>query len=776
MSISDTSNARKYASIAEVAAASAKLSAEKLEQAPDYASQAAASAAAAASSAQVAVSAESVVNSLAISASESATQAAASAADAGNAASAAVGQCVRVPDGELIDELPPSGERQNTVVSFVDDGSLFAKPLSDFATLDENGKIPVSQIPSIALTEPFVVSSQAEMLALDAQVGDIAKRTDLGYSFCLAASPASSLSNWIQLTDDVLSQLGQSSGAGMIGALDESGSSSTVQLELNKRPTLTKLAQATSAALIGTSSGGNVQSDLNLKASISYVDTQISGLVTKASLQGNVVFATADAGIANDGSDVSTQVSTFLNANKGKFIVFDSGTYMFAGVVLSGTGWEGTTIYFKGKHLLKPDTTGTNTPGYGGFIGLILTKTVNDLTLYYRGDGNRTLQYNREHIFNVAIYGSTNLSIPYFKCDEIRGDGLYINSEDQTSSSAQNATNINIGIVLGRNSSIDGRNLISIVSCNRGNIKSFISENIGGVVGGFQQPGGLDVEPNNLPGCLVRDFVIEYASSIGAGGVYLVTDWTANPKKIQNCHVLKALVRNGQKIRMYGTDQSSINGECISSGIDSSVAAEGNTNGSMTVRVINCVTVALLGTQSTNYDCKFTFYGRKISNAGVITGGQYRCDMDLDFDDWIAGGNMIGLWFRDLNNVGSLVQNGNRIKLRCPKTTNISRAIQYTPGTSAITFSGDNVLYDSIFTDWPTFDVILGAAGQYLTKEGKMPFLTTANGVPSNGTWRQGDFVYYANPSTTNKFYGFYRITTGSGNVNGTDWGTVVFS
>lgn len=38
------------------------------------------------------------------------------------------------------------------------------------------------------------------------------------------------------------------------------------------------------------------------------------------------------------------------------------------------------------------------------------------------------------------------------------------------------------------------------------------------------------------------------------------------------------------------------------------------------------------------------------------------------------------------------------------------------------------------------------------------------------------DFVYYANPSTVNKFFGFYRITTGSGNVNGTDWGTVTFS
>jgi len=492
--------------------------------------------------------------------------------------------------------------------------------------------------------------------------------------------------------------------------------------------------------------------------------------------QKNIVFATADAVIPNDGSDVSTQVSTFLNANKGKFIVFDSGTYMFAGVVLSGTGWEGTTIYFKGKHLLKPDTTGTNTPGYGGFIGLILTKTVSDLTLYYRGNGNRTLQYNREHIFNVAIYGATNLSIPYFKCDEIRGDGLYINSEDQTSSSAQNSTNINIGTVIGKNTVVDGRNLISIVSCNRGSIKTCIAENIGGVVGGFQQPGGLDVEPNNLPGCLVRDFIIEDAVSIGAGGVYLVADWNASPAKIQNCHILKATVRGGQKIRMYGCSQSSINGECIGTTGDSAAAAEGNASCTMSVRAITCTSGALIGTQSTNYDCKFTVFARGISNAGVITGGLRRSDLDLDFGDWGAGGNMIGLWFRDLNSVGSLVQEGNRIRIRCPKTANVLRAIQYTPGTTPLTFTGDNILYGSVFTDWPTFDVILGAAGQYLTKEGKMPFLTTAAAVPSNGVWKQGDFVYYSSPSTTNKFLGFYRITTGSGNVAGTDWGTVSFT
>lgn len=704
MSFSDTANAKKYASIAEIAAAQAKLSADKLNNAPDYAEQAAASALAAAASAQAAVSAQSVVNELAISASESATSAAASAASAGDAAAAAVGRCVRVPEGELIGDLPPSDERQNTVVTFANDGSINAKPVSDFATLDENGKIPVSQIPSIALTEPFVVSSQAEMLALDAQVGDISKRTDLGYSFCLAASPASSLSNWIQLTDDVLSQLGQSSGAGMVGALDESSSSSTVQLELNKRPTLTKLAQATSAALIGTSSGGNVQSDLNLKASTTYVDSQISGLVTKAALQGNVIFATADAGIPNDGSDVSSQVSTFLNANKGKFIVFDSGTYMFAGVVLSGTGWEGTTIYFKGKHLLNPDTTGTNTPGYGAFIGLIIPKDVNGLTLYYRGDGNRTLQYNREHIFNVAILGATNINIPKFDCNEIRGDGCYVNSEDQTVSTSQNATNITFGVVNGRNSAVDGRNLVSIVSCNRGGIDTLISENIGGVVGGVLQPGALDIEPNSQPGCLVRDFIVKSATSIGAGNIQMVSPFDASPKKIQNCHILQASLRNSnQSLRLYGCQDSSLVGDATSSG---AVAAyiEGCINCSIDVHATSCETVLFSGLTATNYDCKIKAFGRNIKNAGLITAGSERCDYDLDFDIFITGGgaNFFGLWFRDQNNVGSLIQRSNRFRIRCNKGTNGAYAIQYTPGTSPLTFIGDNKIEsDSVFDGWP---------------------------------------------------------------------------
>lgn len=250
MSFTDTANAKKYASISETAAAQAKLYADKLEQAPDYAGQAAESAAAAASSAQSVANTEAAVNALASSASESATQAAASASEAGNAAAAAVSQCLRVPVGESISILPAAAERHDSLVQFDSSGQVSVLPKSGIAILDSGGKIPVSMIPAIALTEPFVVSSQAAMLALDAQVGDIAKRTDLGYSFCLASSPASTLSNWVQLTDDVLAQLGLPTGASQIGATDDSGSNTTVQGALSLKASLAALAATNGYTLI----------------------------------------------------------------------------------------------------------------------------------------------------------------------------------------------------------------------------------------------------------------------------------------------------------------------------------------------------------------------------------------------------------------------------------------------------------------------------------------------------------------------------------------------
>lgn len=75
------------------------------------------------------------------------------------------------------------------------------------ATVGDDGKIPMSQIPAVALTETFPVNSEAAMLALNAQPGDVAIRNDLSKSFILMAAPATMLGNWKEVVNDALVQL-----------------------------------------------------------------------------------------------------------------------------------------------------------------------------------------------------------------------------------------------------------------------------------------------------------------------------------------------------------------------------------------------------------------------------------------------------------------------------------------------------------------------------------------------------------------------------------------
>lgn len=65
--------------------------------------------------------------------------------------------------------------------------------------LDSNGKLVESIIPAVAITETYVVDSETAMLALNAQVGDVAIRTDVSKSFILQSLPASTVANWKEL-------------------------------------------------------------------------------------------------------------------------------------------------------------------------------------------------------------------------------------------------------------------------------------------------------------------------------------------------------------------------------------------------------------------------------------------------------------------------------------------------------------------------------------------------------------------------------------------------
>lgn len=67
------------------------------------------------------------------------------------------------------------------------------------ATLGADSKIPSAQLPALAITETFVVGSQAAQLALTAQEGDVAVRTDLSKSYIKNSGTAGTMADWTEL-------------------------------------------------------------------------------------------------------------------------------------------------------------------------------------------------------------------------------------------------------------------------------------------------------------------------------------------------------------------------------------------------------------------------------------------------------------------------------------------------------------------------------------------------------------------------------------------------
>lgn len=75
-----------------------------------------------------------------------------------------------------------------------------------------DGKIDSSIMPAIAITDTFEVADEAEMLALNAQKGDVAVRSDVNKTYILKQGPADVADNWTEMktpTDSVISVNGK---------------------------------------------------------------------------------------------------------------------------------------------------------------------------------------------------------------------------------------------------------------------------------------------------------------------------------------------------------------------------------------------------------------------------------------------------------------------------------------------------------------------------------------------------------------------------------------
>lgn len=110
------------------------------------------------------------------------------------------------------------------------------------ATLGADQKVPTDQLPALAITDTDEVASEAAMLALDAEKGDVAVRTDENKSYILATDDPTQVANWklLRTPTDVVQSVNGETGAITLDAADVGAQPADTEL--------TALAGLTSAA------------------------------------------------------------------------------------------------------------------------------------------------------------------------------------------------------------------------------------------------------------------------------------------------------------------------------------------------------------------------------------------------------------------------------------------------------------------------------------------------------------------------------------------------
>lgn len=197
------------------------------------------------------------------------------------------------------------------------------------ATLGADSKIPSTQLPAIAITDTFAVNSQANMLALTAETGDVAVRTDINKSFILTASPASTLANWQELltpTDAVTSVDGATGAVSLSNTYVEKSTVTTAGdlIVANGNASVTRLAA-------GTANNGKV---LKVLSGTPAWDTDLSGAA--------VYYQPEAPGTANEGDIWIDSNDDTVTATGPQGAAGTNGTSATISVGTTTTGAAGT--------------------------------------------------------------------------------------------------------------------------------------------------------------------------------------------------------------------------------------------------------------------------------------------------------------------------------------------------------------------------------------------------------------------------------------------------
>lgn len=148
----------------------------------------------------------------------------------------------------------------------------FAAVATSGSYADLTGTVPTSALPPLAVTDVSTVASQAAMLALTAQRGDVAIRTDNGKTYILASDSPSTLADWKEITSAgaVVSVAGKT-GTVVLTKADVGLSNVDNTSDLNKPISTATQAALNTKAVIGTTSGTAADAGLIGDTTIDFV-------------------------------------------------------------------------------------------------------------------------------------------------------------------------------------------------------------------------------------------------------------------------------------------------------------------------------------------------------------------------------------------------------------------------------------------------------------------------------------------------------------------------
>ncbi|MNB96350.1 hypothetical protein D3C75_435490 [compost metagenome] len=283
--------------------------------------------------------------------------------------------------------------------------------------LDTNGKLDAGILPAIAITDTFVVTSQTAMLALTAQTGDVAIRTDLNKNFILKGTDPTLLASWQELltpTDAVTSVAGKtgvvtltSSDVGLGNVTNESKATMFTSPTFTGTPISTTPTTADNSTKVATTAFVKAQNYLTGNQSVT-----VTGDVTGSGATA-ITLTLADSGVAagtytkvtvdSKGRVTGNSVlsaSDIPSLDWGKIATGTPTTLSGYGITDAVASTDVVTTAAASK-ILKLDTSGLLPTGITGNAATA-TKLVTARTLATSGDATGSISFD----------GSANVTIP----------------------------------------------------------------------------------------------------------------------------------------------------------------------------------------------------------------------------------------------------------------------------------------------------------------------------------------------------------------------------